>query len=161
MCTPCLACCSPWMKKGVALLGCCSPWKKKGMLLSLNVSPWMLLPGCCSPRKKKGVLLSLDEERARVSPVSPCFHANASMPLLRHTHTHAHTHTHMRNTNTQVEIPGVKFAEVVCGGMHTVALSTSGDVWSWGVNDEGALGRKTLGECLLSMNEWEMSLRMT
>ncbi|KAF5840674.1 regulator of chromosome condensation 1/beta-lactamase-inhibitor protein II [Dunaliella salina] len=29
--------------------------------------------------------------------------------------------------------------------MHTVALSNTGEVWTWGVNDEGALGRKTLG----------------
>lgn len=38
-----------------------------------------------------------------------------------------------------------KFLQVECGGMHTVALSASGEVWTWGVNDEGALGRKTGG----------------
>lgn len=27
--------------------------------------------------------------------------------------------------------------------MHTVALSTYGDVYTWGCNDDGALGRKT------------------
>eukprot|EP00983_Pelagomonas_calceolata_P130768 1161713-Pelagomonas_calceolata.AAC.4 len=48
----------------------------------------------------------------------------------------------------QVPVPGVLFAEVVCGGMHTVALSTTGEIWTWGVNDEGALGRKTFGACL-------------
>jgi regulator of chromosome condensation len=31
--------------------------------------------------------------------------------------------------------------KIVCGGMHTVALSTFGKVYSWGCNDEGALGR--------------------
>ena len=31
--------------------------------------------------------------------------------------------------------------------MHTVALSADGHVWTWGVNDEGALGRKTEGTC--------------
>ena len=35
---------------------------------------------------------------------------------------------------------------VVAGGMHTVALADDGTVWSWGVNDEGALGRQTAGE---------------
>lgn len=30
--------------------------------------------------------------------------------------------------------------------MHTVALADDGTVWSWGVNDEGALGRQTTGE---------------
>ena len=30
---------------------------------------------------------------------------------------------------------------MVCGGMHTVALSNLGKVYTWGCNDEGALGR--------------------
>lgn len=30
--------------------------------------------------------------------------------------------------------------------MHSVALDEDGCVWSWGVNDEGALGRETAGE---------------
>jgi len=29
----------------------------------------------------------------------------------------------------------------MCGGMHTVALSPAGIAYSWGCNDEGALGR--------------------
>lgn len=33
--------------------------------------------------------------------------------------------------------------QVVCGGMHTLALMEDGTVYSWGVNDEGALGRRT------------------
>ena len=36
--------------------------------------------------------------------------------------------------------------QVAAGGMHTVALADDGTVWSWGVNDEGALGRQTAGE---------------
>jgi regulator of chromosome condensation len=36
-------------------------------------------------------------------------------------------------------------AQVACGGMHTLALSSDGRVFSWGVNDEGALGRPTAG----------------
>ncbi|KAI9179596.1 hypothetical protein H9P43_004924 [Blastocladiella emersonii ATCC 22665] len=31
--------------------------------------------------------------------------------------------------------------DVVAGGMHTLALTKNGTVYSWGVNDEGALGR--------------------
>ena len=31
---------------------------------------------------------------------------------------------------------------VRAGGMHTVALTDSGRVYTWGCNDEGALGRK-------------------
>lgn len=33
--------------------------------------------------------------------------------------------------------------QVACGGMHTVALTEDHVVYSWGVNDEGALGRET------------------
>lgn len=40
-----------------------------------------------------------------------------------------------------------KFIQVSCGGMHTVGLTGDGDIYTWGVNDEGALGRKTSGTC--------------
>lgn len=33
--------------------------------------------------------------------------------------------------------------QIACGGMHTVALLDDGRIFSWGVNDEGALGRET------------------
>ncbi|GMH39752.1 hypothetical protein BSKO_07650 [Bryopsis sp. KO-2023] len=36
--------------------------------------------------------------------------------------------------------------DVACGGMHAVALLASGKVFSWGVNDEGGLGRNTENE---------------
>jgi len=42
-----------------------------------------------------------------------------------------------------LELEGEQVVQVVCGGMHTVALTTQGNVYSWGVNDEGALGRPT------------------
>lgn len=32
--------------------------------------------------------------------------------------------------------------KVSCGGMHTLALASNGTVYSWGCNDDGALGRK-------------------
>jgi len=31
--------------------------------------------------------------------------------------------------------------KVSCGGMHTVALASNGTLYSWGNNDDGALGR--------------------
>jgi alpha-tubulin suppressor-like RCC1 family protein len=34
-----------------------------------------------------------------------------------------------------------RILKIVCGGMHTVALSNLGRVYTWGCNDEGALGR--------------------
>ena len=49
----------------------------------------------------------------------------------------------MKNNNSVQYIQ----ASIVCaGGMHTVCVSSSGAVYSWGVNDEGALGRYTEGE---------------
>ena len=35
----------------------------------------------------------------------------------------------------------VSICKLVCGGMHTVAIVPSGAVFTWGCNDEGALGR--------------------
>ena len=35
----------------------------------------------------------------------------------------------------------VPVCKLVCGGMHTVAIAPSGAVFTWGCNDEGALGR--------------------
>lgn len=38
--------------------------------------------------------------------------------------------------------PARSILKIVCGGMHTVALSNLGRVYTWGCNDEGALGRE-------------------
>ncbi|KLO20338.1 RCC1/BLIP-II protein [Schizopora paradoxa] len=38
---------------------------------------------------------------------------------------------------------GAGVEQVCAGGMHTLAIDELGKVWSWGVNDHGALGRQT------------------
>lgn len=38
-------------------------------------------------------------------------------------------------------IPARSIVTICCGGMHTVALASNGNVYTWGCNDEGALGR--------------------
>ncbi|KAI8474714.1 MAG: regulator of chromosome condensation 1/beta-lactamase-inhibitor protein II [Monoraphidium minutum] len=38
-----------------------------------------------------------------------------------------------------------EIVQVAAGGMHTAALDRAGAVYTWGVNDEGALGRPTAG----------------
>lgn len=38
---------------------------------------------------------------------------------------------------------GHKIVDFAVGGMHTLALDSNGDVWSWGGNDSGVLGRDT------------------
>jgi len=35
----------------------------------------------------------------------------------------------------------ISVAKIVCGGMHTLLLTTEGFVYSWGIGDDGALGR--------------------
>jgi regulator of chromosome condensation len=50
-----------------------------------------------------------------------------------------------------VSIEDKPILQVACGGMHTVALAQDRTIYSWGVNDEGALGRETSGEL------WEKS----
>ncbi|CAH3166002.1 unnamed protein product [Porites lobata] len=40
-------------------------------------------------------------------------------------------------------LDGLKVVQVECGGMHTVALTSDGKVYTWGCNDEGGLGRVT------------------
>ncbi|EJD52432.1 RCC1/BLIP-II [Auricularia subglabra TFB-10046 SS5] len=39
--------------------------------------------------------------------------------------------------------PGAGFEAVVSGAMHTLAIDEEGRMWSWGINDEGQLGRVT------------------
>ena len=39
----------------------------------------------------------------------------------------------------------LNFVKFACGGMHTVALTADGRIFTWGVNDEGCLGRITSG----------------
>ena len=50
-----------------------------------------------------------------------------------------------------IDVAGQRTLQVACGGMHTVVLTEDRSVYSWGVNDEGALGRETTGEL------WEKS----
>ncbi|KAI0226353.1 hypothetical protein L0F63_002821, partial [Massospora cicadina] len=41
----------------------------------------------------------------------------------------------------RLQIDGEQFVDICCGGMHTLALTLKGDLYSWGCNDEKALGR--------------------
>ncbi|KAL8790763.1 MAG: hypothetical protein Q9213_000387 [Squamulea squamosa] len=52
------------------------------------------------------------------------------------------------NANLPAEKVGV--VHIACGGMHVAALTRDGKVLTWGVNDQGALGRDT---------QWEGGLR--
>jgi len=36
---------------------------------------------------------------------------------------------------------GVRFVRIVSGGLHNLGLTADGQVWSWGCNDDGPLGR--------------------
>lgn len=44
-------------------------------------------------------------------------------------------------------VPGVTdIVDVKAGGMHSLCLNSQGEIWSFGCNDEGALGRDTSEE---------------
>mmetsp|Transcript_7662 Transcript_7662/g.15589 ORF Transcript_7662/g.15589 Transcript_7662/m.15589 type:complete len:511 (-) Transcript_7662:134-1666(-) len=43
---------------------------------------------------------------------------------------------------TPLSLSNLPVRRVACGGMHTLAVTSDGALWSWGVNDEGALGRE-------------------
>ncbi len=38
--------------------------------------------------------------------------------------------------------PSIKIYKIACGGMHTLVLTSLGKVYSWGNNDDCALGRE-------------------
>eukprot|EP00959_Pyramimonas_sp_CCMP1952_P095660 1999592-Pyramimonas_sp.AAC.1 len=43
---------------------------------------------------------------------------------------------------TPLSLGNLSVRKLACGGMHTLAVTSDGALWSWGVNDEGALGRE-------------------
>ncbi|CCD26702.1 Ran guanyl-nucleotide exchange factor NDAI_0I01330 [Naumovozyma dairenensis CBS 421] len=47
--------------------------------------------------------------------------------------------------NPFLPIDSVKIISFAVGGMHTIALDDENNIWSWGCNDVGALGRDTSG----------------
>lgn len=48
--------------------------------------------------------------------------------------------------NTLLDVNTVGVVQVACGGMHAVALTHDHRIYTWGVNDQGALGRDTTWE---------------
>lgn len=51
-----------------------------------------------------------------------------------------------RRTALQVDVGEQQVLAVASGDMHSVAITEDGSVYTWGVNDEGALGRPTDGD---------------
>jgi regulator of chromosome condensation len=54
----------------------------------------------------------------------------------------------------------LSIAKLTCGGMHTVALATDGSVFTWGCNDDGALGREGV-ECLPMKVDSQLNIPIT
>lgn len=48
--------------------------------------------------------------------------------------------------NTKLDAKTVGVVQVACGGMHVVVLTNFNKILTWGVNDQGALGRDTTWE---------------
>jgi regulator of chromosome condensation len=51
-----------------------------------------------------------------------------------------------RRTALQVDVAEQQVLAIASGDMHSVAITEDGSVYTWGVNDEGALGRPTDGD---------------
>jgi regulator of chromosome condensation len=49
----------------------------------------------------------------------------------------------MEKTRPAAVAEVTNIVDVKAGGMHSLALTKSGEIWSFGCNDEGALGRNT------------------
>jgi regulator of chromosome condensation len=45
--------------------------------------------------------------------------------------------------NAHLSSKDVGIVDVAVGGMHVAALDYDGKIWTWGVNDQGSLGRDT------------------
>jgi len=45
-------------------------------------------------------------------------------------------------------LPTNKVFKICCGAQHTLVLTTSGQIYSWGSNDEKALGRDSINTAL-------------
>jgi alpha-tubulin suppressor-like RCC1 family protein len=60
-----------------------------------------------------------------------------------------------------VRLGAAQVTQVAAGGMHSVALTPEGELWTTGVNDEGALGRHTgcwpLDSLLAMLSLWQHS----
>ena len=52
-------------------------------------------------------------------------------------------------------LPGGQVVQVAGGGMHSAALTASGEVYTTGVNDEGALGRETSSRPPYDLDHWD------
>lgn len=50
---------------------------------------------------------------------------------------------------TKEKLGGALVVDIAPGGMHTMVLDSAGNVWSWGGNDGGVLGRDTSGKEVL------------
>lgn len=49
----------------------------------------------------------------------------------------------VKRPRLNVHLQGKGIVDVAVGGMHVAALDNDGKVWTWGVNDQGSLGRDT------------------
>ncbi len=49
-------------------------------------------------------------------------------------------------------LENIPIVKICCGALHTLALSNEGRIYSWGNNDEGALGRE--GEKNSNIKGW-------
>lgn len=58
-----------------------------------------------------------------------------------------------KNAKGELGVGGLE--QVVAGGMHSLAIDSNGRLWSWGINDNAALGRQTTREADIDAEVFE------
>ena len=58
-------------------------------------------------------------------------------------HIYIYTCIYMQVSSPQIlgKVHGKDFRQVACGALHSIALTASGQLYSWGLNEDGQLGR--------------------
>ena len=75
--------------------------------------------------------------------LSRCHHPSSGLSLVNHYTAAQEAGTFGGVAGQACSFVCAQVTQVAGGGMHSVALTVDGEVWTTGVNDEGALGRET------------------
>ncbi|KAJ9104939.1 hypothetical protein QFC19_003734 [Naganishia cerealis] len=78
--------------------------------------------------------MSRIESERRTQPTKSRIHAD---------YLPSHTRIEQAIKDGKLGAPGAGVEDIVVGGMHSLMIDEEGRLWSWGVNDGGALGRLT------------------
>ncbi|KAI9262787.1 regulator of chromosome condensation 1/beta-lactamase-inhibitor protein II [Sporodiniella umbellata] len=58
-------------------------------------------------------------------------------------------------------VSNIEFVDIVAGGLHSLALTKKGDLYSWGCTDEGVLGREGANDTPIKLGTTEKFVKIT